>query len=197
MSERLKTIYRATNAMQAHLLKQLLAEREIPCRVVGDAILNVESLDSPVSVMVPLDHIELAQFIADSFDRNIVRARAEAVIETDDESRWIQWPKCPMCGTQRMTWCKLLPKRSVTDFELADASGWPGTDTILLLCSICDEPFEPDFFKACAACGRRFEDGIEPQPVSRETESEVFRSSVAAILFIAAFSCVVWWILRS
>lgn len=195
MSNKLTTIYRATNSMHAHLFAQLLAERDVPSQIVGDSMLNVDGVETPVSVMVPQSHAEFARFIAESFERNILQAEAGSEHDTQ-EYQWHEWPKCHACGAKRMTWCTFCSTIG-TEFELADTSAWGASNDVLLLCSICDEPFEPRFHRNCASCGRRFADGIESEPVSGESGDQIWRSVFGAILFLAAFLCLAWWVLRS
>ena len=195
MNEHLITIYRAPNAIQAHLLKQLLAERDIAARVVGDSMINVESLDSAVSVLVPQVDQELAAFIAEAFDRNVIQVEPMDDACEHINITWDEWPRCANCGAVRETWCPACGTIG-TDFTPADYNGLYDIDD-LLLCEVCDEAFEPQFTRSCAQCGRRFTDGVDYVPVSRESTGEIWHSLMGAVILLAAFSCLAWWILRS
>jgi hypothetical protein len=39
---------------------------------------------------------------------------------------------------------------------------------VLLLCSTCDEPFTPQFYRCCLECGFDFGEGIESSEIVRE-----------------------------
>ena len=197
MTERLTTIYRTANGVQAHLLQQLLADRDVPSKVVGDSLISVESVETPVSVLVPVAHAQLARFIADAFNRHIVAAASsQNEDDADHHPQRCMWPACSVCGTKRMTACPFCGT-SGADFPLADVAGQEMAPAELVLCSICDEPFTPQFHRQCANCGHRFPDGIDSAPISDETSNDIWRSLIGVVLFLAGFGCLVWWVLRS
>ena len=89
---------------------------------------------------------------------------------------WAEWPECPQCHERREAQCTVCSAHG-TDFPLADfeepeeleepEEGDDGED-VLLLCSTCDEPFSPRFYRHCAACGHDFGAGIERDEIVRE-----------------------------
>lgn len=86
---------------------------------------------------------------------------------------WAEWPECPQCQARREAQCTGCSAHG-TDYRLADfdepeepEEGDSGAD-VLLLCSTCDEPFTPEFYRRCAECGHDFGEGIEREEIVRE-----------------------------
>jgi hypothetical protein len=83
---------------------------------------------------------------------------------------WAAWPECPQCNERRVAVCPICSTNE-TDFRLADyddADGAENEADVLLLCSTCDEPFVPQFYRDCDGCEFDFGEGIERQKVVRE-----------------------------
>ena len=98
------------------------------------------------------------------------------------EGNWAGWPTCPQCHTRREARCSVCMARG-TDFRLADFEEPDdpeeiGGADVLLLCSTCDEPFTPDFYRCCAECGFDFGEGLEQS----ETAHEALNHRAALVL---------------
>ena len=89
-------------------------------------------------------------------------ARPEFLHGDREESEDPEQAVCPQCRRGRMTVCPYCETASA-EFRPADdppaASG--ERPTRLLLCTTCDEPFEPDYYRRCEWCGHDFGSGIE------------------------------------
>lgn len=89
---------------------------------------------------------------------------------TGTTGNWTGWPECPQCHARREARCNACLARG-TEFRLADTGESEGVDDdaeVLLLCSTCDEPFAPQFYRCCAECGFDFGEGIEQSEIVRE-----------------------------
>ena len=101
---------------------------------------------------------------------------------------WAEWPECPQCHERREARCPVCFTRG-TDFRVADfeepedAEAGSNEADVLLLCSTCDEPFMPEFYRCCAACGHDFGVGIEqPETVPEELNKRVTLVIVGMVL---------------
>ncbi len=112
-----------------------------------------------------------------------------------NSGNWGAWPTCPKCHARRDVQCSVCSARS-TDFRLADFDEAEDPDEVademdvLLLCSTCDEPFTPTFYRTCAECGFDFGEGIEvPEAVREELNSRVVFVFIGmAILLVGLFA---------
>jgi hypothetical protein len=78
---------------------------------------------------------------------------------------------CPFCKT---TGNRFRPA------ELID--GRPtGAEPALLICPICDEPFEPAYLRTCEWCGHHFGEGIEAPEIVRALPSEPLNPRVVLV----------------
>ena len=66
---------------------------------------------------------------------------------------------------------------------------------MLVLCTICDEPFEPEFPARCEWCGYRFADGWEPLPFVAPEAMDINLRVVIAIagLIVTALALVAFF----
>ena len=202
-------IYRAANAQQAQLLKNMLENEGIWAIVSGGNLPNAtEAMGWAVepNVLVREPDQESARTIALDFDKQIsakkedegkeIYGPSELDSELIDEIRREEnWPKCPSCEKLRIAVCPSC-EHAGTDFDAAefigvdDAGAIEGSDEnqeieivpkdFKLMCSICDRAFEPLYMRDCR-CGHQFKDGLET--VQYESDNE-FNSRV--ILIIAA-----------
>ncbi len=100
--------------------------------------------------------------------RHVERAAEPTSVEHDvddddiiDDRDWRKWPKCEECGTRRMTQCSFCNSTN-SEFPLADGTPASSEDaTVLLCCHLCDEPFEPEFYRYCPECGFDAGDGLD------------------------------------
>lgn len=112
-------------------------------------------------------------------------ARLEEEVERDSTG----WPACPSCGRRRHTSCPVcgtagtdfpeafLPEAEqagMSDEERESATGAAQPKRqLFVLCTSCDEPFEPEFPARCEWCGYRFADGWEPSPFAAPEPSDI------------------------
>jgi hypothetical protein len=98
---------------------------------------------------------------------------------------------CPDCRRPRLTVCPFCQTASAT-FPLADRP--PGSAECspgLLLCTTCDEPFEPTYLRRCEWCGHDFGDGFEfaRKPSSAKLNDRVITVVIAlAAALVAIFA---------
>jgi hypothetical protein len=107
-----------------------------------------------------------------------------------NSGNWAAWPLCPQCQARREAQCTVCSAHG-TDFRLADfeepehpEEGDSDAD-VLLLCSTCDEPFTPKFYRRCAECGHDFGAGIERAEVVRdELNSRVIVVCIVMVILL-------------
>ncbi|MCA9122198.1 MAG: hypothetical protein H6822_21125 [Planctomycetaceae bacterium] len=116
---------------------------------------------------------------------------------------WTAWPVCPKCEARRETQCSVCSARG-TDFRLADfdeaedsAEAAEEMD-VLLLCSTCDEPFTPRFFRLCAGCGFDHGTGIEKEAEleREELNNRVILVIVSVVLILVGLLAFFGFVLR-
>lgn len=94
----------------------------------------------------------------------------------NSDGNWLAWPVCPECNTRRLVQCSICATDGI-DFRLAhmgDLVEEADDENVLLLCSTCDEPFLPRFYRECSGCGYDFGDGIVcDEPASDELNPRV------------------------
>lgn len=102
-----------------------------------------------------------------------------------NSGNWTAWPVCSKCQVRREAKCSVCSARG-TDFRLADFDESEDPEEVvdeldvLLLCSTCDEPFTPQFFRRCAECGSDYGNGIEEE--EDEFEGEELNNRVVAVI---------------
>ncbi|MBC8355594.1 MAG: hypothetical protein H8E66_26750 [Planctomycetes bacterium] len=119
----------------------------------------------------------------------------DATLINTKVGNWAEWPGCPQCQERREAQCSVCLARG-TDFRLADfeepddlergdtEEGDRDTD-VLLLCSTCDEPFTPTFYRRCGECEFDWGDGIEePEIVREELNNRVVIVIVGVVLLL-------------
>lgn len=221
-------IYCAESVVEAHLLKNFLAEQGITA-IVSNQLLHGGSgvdfvgLATAARVVVPADDAAVAREFALEFE---ARSRETSAGQLDSEAS-PAWPTCPECGARRTTRCPICAT-SGTDFGEADRNflGELATDTAgascgctgccsartgaavegshgkeeppddeeagdhraLLMCSVCDEPFEPAYPKHCEWCGHEFADGYQIEQIvdSESISGRAIAVAAALGLFLLA-----------
>jgi len=98
---------------------------------------------------------------------------------------------CPQCHRPRLTVCPFCQTASAkfppADQPPGNAEGPPG----LLLCTTCDEPFEPAYLRRCEWCGHDFGDGfeIERKEAAANLNERVITMVIGlAIVLVAIFA---------
>lgn len=112
------------------------------------------------------------------------------------------WPLCPGCAERRHTMCRIcctagtdfLPAdhevvEIITVHGLDEDGGAESPEPIervlrMLMCSTCDEPFEPSYARTCEWCGHDFGEGYEV--VVRHTEPVAPRTIAVGVALAAA-----------
>jgi hypothetical protein len=162
-------VYRAGNAQQANLLRNLLEDQGISAWVQNDMIQSAAG-DLPLGwrgdcqVVVRDSDADEARNLALEFEERLRNEPQTAVAEEGDiyaaTDTWDNWPKCPDCGETRHTRCPLCGQAG-TRFPLVDLEQSKRGELVLLMCEACDEPFRPQFYRLCHRCGHNFGQGLE------------------------------------
>lgn len=81
--------------------------------------------------------------------------------------------RCPDCNRLRIAVCPFC-KTTGSQFRAADVIGGQPVDAepMLLVCPICDEPFEPVYLRRCEWCGHDFGEGMEPPAIVKTAAVE-------------------------
>jgi len=239
MSENRVAIFEAASIDAAYRLREALARHGIAAWVLaGGTPPAWDEKGRPVAARVVVDALdsERARHVARVWERSAAvgpavdpgpsnTTEADATQAPFAERCSPDWPRCPECGTPRLTWCPIC-QTSGTRFSPADEvppeafdqlsaeglgdacglpscacrSGFPAskvsvsqpadadspldprdTQSRLLLCPTCDEPFEPQFARRCEWCGHEFADGIDWTPPA-EDDGESLSARAVAIL---------------
>jgi len=161
---RLKTIYRASELHQAHMLKNLLESYGVAAHVVDqDAASLRENIERTPEVVVAEEDEEVALGIADIFHKHLTQENpaspnSAALSEASDEltivdrshslladedadeetpwTAWPGWPRCPTCDERREAVCPIC-KNAGNQFSLAHVpTGLETADLVDLLTSV-------------------------------------------------------------
>ena len=177
------TIYTAGDSAQASLLVSRLEENGIRALVLNETLQSgaAEIIGTPVApkIVVAADDADAARAIAELFDRQLTAGAHQSMADewAAEADTIAAWPLCPGCQQPRHTMCEICGTAG-SDFPLADmpplhdlppASNGESseddqapTDTepaLLVICSTCDEPFEPEFLRRCQWCSHDFGSG--------------------------------------
>jgi hypothetical protein len=153
MSDELITVWRGPSAEQAQTVKRMLDDRGVEVFVAA-----CETAMGEWTVLAPPDKASRV--------RRFIEQAEEPDQEYDDDDLlddrvWRQWPRCGECNAHRITRCRYCGSTG-SDFPVADGAPIEEAEAaILLCCAICDEPFEPEFYRRCAECGEDFGRGID------------------------------------
>lgn len=200
-------IYTAATPLDAHELKNLLADEGIEALVVNDN-LQAAAGEVPLGwataarVLVGDEQAARARTIAEQFDQEIVAARRAARTANLEprETAVVSHAVCPRCGRPRMAVCPVC-ETAGANFPSGDlAPNAEETDQPqLLICPTCDEPFEPGYLPRCEWCGYEFVREPPAPAEAAETETEppnvrvVVAAAVGMLAVIAAvFGYFVW-----
>jgi len=183
--------------------------------------------DSGPRVMVPPEDFEFAREVAEEFEskrqpgfgRDDRSGRRSANRPEFDQDRYgldgwhtdhsgneidPDWPRCPGCRRPRLAVCPACQSAG-SKFPLADdhsgSSAWLGTASSLarplLVCTTCDHPFTPEFYRRCEGCGHTFPDGLDT-PRSTPVEDAARRGGtfLVTLAMAAAALYIAWRLLR-
>lgn len=116
-------VYSAKSVVQAHLLKNLLADQGILAIVTnqvlhGGAGIDLVGTPTAAKVVVAAEDAAAAREFALEFDE---RTRGQAMMAAEEtiDDHVSPWPTCPECGARRTTRCPIC-HASGTDFSEAD-----------------------------------------------------------------------------
>lgn len=185
MLDELVVIYTAANAVQAHLLRNALAEAGIQAQVTNDA-LQAAGGELPLGwtiaprVVVPREQEAEARRLAEQYDGSLAENRQTAT--PDEETRPpLKVPVCPDCGRPRTATCPFC-HTSGKGFRPSDASGRTDVEEpTWLICPTCDEPFEGGYLRRCEGCGHDFGQGLASPPVISPPDVEPMNWRVAVV----------------
>ena len=216
MSERTQIIYSAGRVEEAVIVKQLLDERGIDSRIenltlqgaVGE--LPAGEATNP-RVRVADEDVEKAREVVKAFEHQQQIARGRTVdVDPHFDENWIEWPTCPGCQRRRQTICPIC-QTAGTNLPLADPNHEGVAPSLgptknesdaslpLLICTTCDEPFRPRFYKVCQWCRHEFDDGIPPRPAPPPMERlnpRVWAIGGGMIGLVVLLCVYFWWISR-
>ena len=219
MSRQPTTIYRAIDPYEAHLLRDLLADYDISSLITGEPLLGSAEWPHAAGgfrVLVAKRDAELAERIADAFQRHIVQTHIpDEELHESLPLDWVHWPVCPCCDQRRQTICPTC-RTAGTEFHLAemqpltsvrwrherresgstDQTESPNTE-ILLMCVVCDEAFAPRFYQICPWCGHDFGEGLEATDAILNEPSGKTRALLIGLGAAFAALCGYLWLLSS
>jgi hypothetical protein len=209
MSDEQVVIYRAGRPHQAQLLADLLHENGIEAIVHNDALQSALGevpfgWATSVRVVVRNRDAARARQIAVDFEGQLSGRSETATTQTAEDYEMPDadcWPVCPGCGRARMTSCPFC-KTASSHFPIGSGPEQHyGSDTPVLVCSTCDEPFSPRYLKVCEWCGHEFDDGVLPPapPAAREPLDLTPQLMIALAGIVAVFAGVIGyfaWLLR-
>ena len=199
-------VYRAANVQEAQVLRNVLEHDGISAFISNEGLLGATDLVGwaiDPKVMVGESDMQLAMPIVDQFVQQVRDRHTLNIDEVDGEISEDErdWPCCPMCHKPRVAMCTGC--RSVgTDFGEAvfveSESGLePNRDIAfdiepdepLLMCTVCDRPFQPIYSKICP-CNYEFADGVEfaRNPASSKSNAR-FGLILITIIVAVAVGC--------
>lgn len=182
--EDLIEIYRAKNAQQATLLKNLLEDEGIDAQISNQGLGNAigESFGGwsfAPQILVRRRDVEHARALANDWDERLADRNEVEDLESHMQEQAKTWdpPLCLACKEPRHVICPHC-ETSGTDFEPAEFLQADGSGGILtaeddgteheidpkelrLMCTVCDKSFQPQYLRHCPKCGYDFRDGVE------------------------------------
>lgn len=208
-------IHTASSVLEAHQLKNVLAEAGIQAFISNEAIEGLVGappviLSAAAKVLVSSEQQAAARQIIGEFLKQSPR-REDAAPPTsgheslDDgssagESRPNrrsdvapgQLESCPDCGRRRTAVCPIC-QTAGSDFppgEMPVARESDAEEPPLLICPTCDEPFEPNYLRHCEWCGHDFGSGIvPPEPRGKPPAQPLNLRVIGVALALGAFLC--------
>lgn len=224
MERDLEIIYKAANAQQAAILKNILSDEGIESTVTNIALMNAGGevplgWSSAPCILVRHEDVESARSIAEQFDRDLATsARTPAIDdsqETPDEDEFARettWPPCPECHEPRRGQCPHCgafdayfspAEYIVSDRQTHQVPGAAAESFEVespenhYMCSVCDHAVVPVPLRYCSACHHDFGEGLEfdAEPTSETNQRVVLVFAILAGLAIVGI-VYTWWITR-
>jgi hypothetical protein len=197
-------VYSAANLQQAYLLRDMLIDEGISASIGNEALggaigeLPMGPATAP-QVLVPSEEFQTARQITLQWEAKTRRcAPHEPVIARQPER---PWPTCPTCHQRRLTSCPAC-KTAGDDFRQAYlvapapvAGDREPQPPLMVLCPICEDAFEPDFYRKCATCNHDFGDGVvvDDSPIDPVSERSVAWSIGVSVIAVGVG--ILYWIL--
>ncbi|HEX5446181.1 MAG TPA: DUF2007 domain-containing protein [Pirellulales bacterium] len=192
MSESSVVIYTAATPQEAFLLRDALAEAGIRALVSNEA-LQAAAGDVPLGwtiaprlLVAPEDAAD-ARRLAEAYEQR--RKTSSTLLETELEPEKPPAPaRCPECHRPRTAICPVCGTGG-SRFRPGEMAGEAETTDgpVLLICPMCDEPFEPGYLRRCEWCGNEFADGVAPPAAPAPPTVEPPNTRVIAVgVLIAA-----------
>jgi hypothetical protein len=102
--------------------------------------------------------------------------------DTDSDESAGRRARCPQCGRARVAVCPFC-KTTGSRFRAADMIDERTNDDepALLVCPICDEPFQPVYLRRCEWCGHEFADGMDPPAIVENRPVEPLNARVLLV----------------
>jgi hypothetical protein len=194
MADELSVIYTAANAVQAHLLRNALAEAGIQAQVTND-VLQAAGGELPLGwtiaprVVVPREYAAEARRLAERYDSSLSEKLKRTTGEVEVRSS-VPIPTCPSCGRERTAVCPLCQThggafRTADPIDPTDVEG-----STRLICPLCQEPFAGDYVRRCEGCGHDFGNGPETPSVIAPPETEPINWRVLVVgVSVVAIIC--------
>ncbi len=198
MSESSVVIYTAATPQEAFLLRDALAEAGIRALVSNEA-LQAAAGDVPLGwtiaprlLVAPEDAAD-ARRLAEAYEQR--RKTGSTLLETEPELEQPPMPaRCPKCHRPRTAICPVCGTGG-SRFRPGEMAGEAETTDgpALLICPMCDEPFEPGYLRRCEWCGHEFADGVAPPvaPAPPTVEPPNTRVIAVGVLVAAAIAGVI------
>lgn len=196
MSESAVVIYTAATPQEAFLLRDALAEAGIRAFVSNES-LQAAAGDVPLGwtiaprlLVAPEDAAE-ARRMAEQYEQR--RKSGETLLDADlPPETPPAHARCPQCHRPRTAICPVCGTGGshFRPGEMAGADEAENQDPALLICPVCDEPFEPGYLRCCEWCGHEFAEGLPPPvaPAPRTVEPPNPRVIIIGVLTAAAIA---------
>ena len=216
MNEHSEVIYSAGRIEEAVIVKQMLEDRGIEAIVENQALQGALGELPPGEatnprVRVAAENVEKSREVVKAFEHQQHLARERTMdVDIEYDENWDEWPTCPDCQRRRQTVCPVC-KTAGTNLPMADPNHDGEAPTLgptkeqpyghlpLLICTTCDEPFRPQFYKICQWCRHEFEDGLKapaPPPPMERLNPRVWAIAASVAALVAMLCGYFWWISR-
>ena len=180
---RLLRLAEVSDPITGHLLRNILQEHDIVATVTGDTLRGRAPLSQghtgEIGIYVREEDVAAAHAALEN-SLSVEPETTKTGGPADIGIEVVAWPQCPNCGERRLAICPIC-ETSGTEFPIADNnfSAGEATPSFACVCTICDEPWSPDFPSPCEWCNYDFatqqvinEAEAEPEPLSGPTDFE-------------------------
>lgn len=174
-TRRLVVVFRSLDALRANLMRNLLETQGVAAAVTGDSLavgaMGLHNSAVAAAVLVGEQDLETARRIVQTAEAKSLAGAGADASTWDDEREEAEpdnaleiWPTCPGCGRRRTTVCPFCETVG-NQFPAADANFSADNEdetgpALAIICTTCDEPWVPDFYRRCEWCGHDFGRGL-------------------------------------